>query len=223
MNYFTKLFKQKFEIGLDEDEKIILEIRRYWIVLLPPILKIFLALFVPGIFIDFIFKNIFLLILFLIWFAIILGYAIYHGVRWYYDSFIITDKRIIDIDQKGVFSRNVSETTFDKIQDITYEVKGFLGTMLNYGDIAVQTASAQEKIAIKKIANPKQIQDQVISIQEQCNENDKAGDVKNENNQGEMTAKELIGFIQKAQSGGEEQKISKKSKVDNIDKKQDER
>lgn len=75
-------------------------------------------------------------------------------IDYYYDLWIITDKRLINIEQDGLFSRKTSELDYAKVQDITVDVKGFFPTMLNYGDVQVQTAGEEENFLFRTISNP---------------------------------------------------------------------
>jgi uncharacterized membrane protein YdbT with pleckstrin-like domain len=43
--------------------------------------------------------------------------------------------------QKQFFDREISNLNFDKIQDITVDIHGLVPTMLNFGNVEVQTAS----------------------------------------------------------------------------------
>ncbi|MEX0918435.1 MAG: PH domain-containing protein [Candidatus Paceibacterota bacterium] len=72
----------------------------------------------------------------------------------YLDVWLVTDQRIIGIEQKGIFNREVSSLRFDRIQDITVSVEGFLPTLLSFGDIHVQTAGATVEIIFKNAARP---------------------------------------------------------------------
>ena len=75
-------------------------------------------------------------------------------IDYYYDLWIITDKRLINIEQDGLFSRRTSELDYSKVQDITVDIKGFFPTMLNYGDVQVQTAGEDENFLFRTISNP---------------------------------------------------------------------
>lgn len=55
---------------------------------------------------------------------------------------LVTSERIIDIDQKGIFSREVNALPLGNIEDVSYKQAGFLGTVFNYGDVIVQTAGS---------------------------------------------------------------------------------
>jgi hypothetical protein len=62
--------------------------------------------------------------------------------NYYLSLQIVTSERIIDIDQKGLFLREVNELPIDNIEDVTYKQNGFWGTIFNYGDVIVQTAGS---------------------------------------------------------------------------------
>jgi len=83
-------------------------------------------------------------------FLAILLTGVFYGLReffiWYFNVFIITNQRIIDIDQKGFFSKTVSESSYDKILDICYSVHGVGQTILRLG-----TIKTGKKIQVKKV------------------------------------------------------------------------
>ena len=67
---------------------------------------------------------------------------IYHSwVDYYLDVWLVTNERIIAMEQKGLFNRVVSELRLNRIQDVSSEVRGFLATIFKYGRIRIQTAS----------------------------------------------------------------------------------
>ena len=74
-------------------------------------------------------------------------------LNYYLDIWIITNDRVISVEQKSLFSRVFSEKELDTMQDITSSVKGFLPTMLNYGDVYIQTAAEKERFIFKQIPN----------------------------------------------------------------------
>ena len=63
---------------------------------------------------------------------------IFHN--YYLSMGIVTDKRVIDIDQVSLFRREVNEMDINNAQDITYKQTGFWGTILDFGNVIVQTA-----------------------------------------------------------------------------------
>mgnify|MGYP001597818222 FL=1 len=73
-------------------------------------------------------------------------------IDYYLDVWIITSERIVDINQRGLFNREVSEFMLDKVQDITVEIPNMLATMLKFGNIIIQTAG-ENSFSIKQIPN----------------------------------------------------------------------
>jgi len=192
------MFKEYFSQELKEGEKVITVIRKHWASFLGPVIKIIILLVIPLFFMGFLFAYALGVLVFFVWEAIALAYAIHSWITWYFDCFVITDQRIIDIDQRSTFSREVSETALANIQDVTYKVEGVLATIFNYGTVEVQTAGAAQKIEIDCVFDPKGIQDLVVGVQKASG----AGKLG-----GEMTAKELIEFIAKVKKEVEQAKV----------------
>ncbi len=70
------------------------------------------------------------------------------------DVWIVTNERIINSEQHGLFNRIVSEVHLKQIQDITSEQIGLLGTFLTFGNVYIQTAASRERFLFKNIDNP---------------------------------------------------------------------
>jgi len=108
----------------------------------------------------------------------VLGLGIYYMfvatlffVGWldyYLDVAIITNERIVDIDQQSLFNRRESELHFSKVQDATGSIQGVLATMLDFGDVTVQTAGTQEEFVLDKIPHPYKIAKIIIDLQQHC-------------------------------------------------------
>lgn len=110
-------------------------------------------------------------------------------IIWYYNAFMITNKRIIDFDQKGLFDKTVSVATYDKIQDISFKKKGVFSTLFNYGTIVIQTAGANANLEIRNVFEPEKIQDVIMEIQRDSLQEEKIG-------KEEMSATELIDILE---------------------------
>ena len=70
------------------------------------------------------------------------------------DLFIITDQRIIGIDQVSSLSRRVSECGLDRVQEVNAEVTGILQTILRYGHVHIHTASENSDMIVRYAPNP---------------------------------------------------------------------
>lgn len=100
------------------------------------------------------FGSIYYLSIYLFFFA--------YFIDFYLDLWVITDERIIDIEQKGLFSRTVSELDLIRIQDVTTNVHGIFPTIFDYGRVNVKTASQNVEIIFKNVPNPAEVRKHII-------------------------------------------------------------
>ncbi len=70
------------------------------------------------------------------------------------DVIIVTNERIINVNQIYFLSREVTETSLSQIQDIKGRSRGFLSNLFDYGHIEAQTAGNQILFCIACIPNP---------------------------------------------------------------------
>lgn len=85
-------------------------------------------------------------------------------IDYYLDVWIITNKRIIDIEQLGFFSRVISEQNISNVQDVTSETHGVIATVLRFGYLYVQTAGAKQRFIFEDIPHPDRVRDLIIKI-----------------------------------------------------------
>ena len=151
--------------GLHENEQVLLTLHRHWFIFA---LQATAVLFV-GLFPFFIF---FLLPIgaALFWFSAViywlflLAFLLIAWIEYWLDMWIITNERIIDIEQRSLFSREVSEFFLARVQDVTVEVPSLMATVLRYGNIVVQTAG-EKSFTIREIPHLEQAKEIIL---EQC-------------------------------------------------------
>ena len=148
-----------------QDEKVIKVVRKHGASFLWPACKTFLILVIPCFFVSWLFSNLVGLLVFLVWLGVGIGYGLHQLVEWYLDLFILTDKRIIRINQKGLFNRKVIEYSYDSIQGVTYEISGLLAMSFGFGDVKVQSSESTKEISINKVPDPKEVQDMINTVQ----------------------------------------------------------
>lgn len=76
-------------------------------------------------------------------------------IAWYFSVFIVTDQRLIQISQKGLFHKSVVDISLQQIKSLNYEVAGLQETLLGFGTILVQTYIGD--LVIKDIHHPAEI------------------------------------------------------------------
>ena len=73
---------------------------------------------------------------------------------WHLDVWVVTERRIYDIHQLSLFSREIAELRLERLQDITIEVRGIIATFLNFGHLRVQSAGQSKEFCIREIEKP---------------------------------------------------------------------
>lgn len=91
--------------------------------------------------------------------------AIFHALTLYtLNTVIITDSRIIDSDQRGLFNQKISELHSHRIQDVSIHTNGFVETLLHFGDVTVQTAASEKHFVFHQIPRPDRVKDIIMQI-----------------------------------------------------------
>lgn len=183
-----------FEVTLEnqaEDERILFVWRHHPVTLFKPALRSLAFLVLPVLLTVITgfswLSNVVLFGLFVVIILICLTYAASEWVSWYNDIYILTNYRVIDVQQEGFFHRTFKEASLSRIQDITYEVKGVMASVFNYGLVEVQTAGTENAIKMTEVANPPK-QSKIIGQEQQRFVDD---------NPNSLSADELVSLLAK--------------------------
>ena len=84
----------------------------------------------------------------------VLGF-LYSYMLWYFSIYIVTNQRIRQISQRGLFKKSVVDLGLDKIQSISYGVSGIRAGLMGYGTIVIQTAVGD--LVISMVRNSEKI------------------------------------------------------------------
>jgi len=86
----------------------------------------------------------------------------YHWIGWNYSVCIVTNRRFLQIKQKGVFkSRSVNDINLSRILSVNYEIRGMVETLLGFGTIIIQTLVGD--FLITNVSRPAQTQAGIVS------------------------------------------------------------
>ena len=155
--------------GKKEHENVLVFTRRHWFILLGPIVGAAFASIVPLIFVV---AGAKFLIQYNLSGAFTLAWVIYLMVVWFVlfykltmyalDTWIVTEERIIDILQIGLFRRKVSELHLESIQDTSVNTHGIAQSYLNFGNIEIQTGATMQRFLFEEVPNPIDIKDTIM-------------------------------------------------------------
>lgn len=167
-NLPVKYFREQFD-----DEEVMLVFRKHPVVMRKGLIFGSIGLLIPMLVItalSFIYANspdkmptvgtfyIALLIGFILFGIIMLPY----WISWNYSVYIVTDQRMIQITQKGLFRRSMVTLGLDQVQMVNYEVDGIEQTLLGFGTIVVQTFVGS--LTINDVHHPAKIQKQMLHL-----------------------------------------------------------
>lgn len=172
-NYYPDPDKINFETQ-EDGENIVLLLRRHiitnvgWIViavlmvLAPAVLNFFpLLSFLP---------TRFQFVAILIWYLVTTAFILENFLSWFFNVYIVTNERVIDVDFYSLIYKQVSDANLDKIQDINYHIGGVIRTLFNYGDVVVQTAAEVPNFEFEDVPSP----DKVAKILQQLIQEEEA-------------------------------------------------
>lgn len=95
-------------------------------------------------------------------FGLLLVVGIYLGLRVItmvrYSSFIITDERLIDWDQRGIFDQEISEVSLEEITDVSYRMKGMVQSMAQVGSVRVVAQDGEVTLVLHGVQHPQEAQ-----------------------------------------------------------------
>jgi uncharacterized membrane protein YdbT with pleckstrin-like domain len=168
----------KFE-SQHEDEKIIILGRRHFITNFGWIAIVCFAFFVPLFWGEFPMINALdqntTLFVSIAWYSGLAFYAMQSFLLWFYNVYIVTNERVVDVDFTGLLSKSVNVAPLAKIEDVNYFQKGMLSSMFDFGNVVVETASDQKApdlssesgaFTFESISNPDKVASVISELME---------------------------------------------------------
>lgn len=152
-------------ITLHENEQVLLILHRHWFVFALQATAVFVVTLFPFFLFPILPIDAELFWFFAaIYWLFLAAFLLVAWIEYWLDMWIITSERIIDIEQRSLFSREVSEFLLSRVQDVTVEVPNLVATVLRYGNIVIQTAG-EKSFTIREIPHVEQAKEIIL---EQC-------------------------------------------------------
>ena len=157
MPFLKQESNNKFEcvaIGLEEGEHLHMVVRKHWIIFveLGASLLFLLAMCVGIYFIGEFWHIPTLLRHSIVWLLMIgLQYIFVNWVNDELDILILTNKRIIALEQIKFLDRKLSQASIDQVQEVNASTSWFLGNILHYGNLSIQTAGDASDFHLSQI------------------------------------------------------------------------
>lgn len=82
--------------------------------------------------------------------------------RYFLNLWVLTNQRVVEINQRTYFNRQVSSVLLNRVQDVTTDVRGILFSLLGIGTIRVQSAGATNEFDMTGIYAPERMRDLIL-------------------------------------------------------------
>lgn len=149
----------KFETQ-GEEEKVILLLRQHPITNLGWILVSLVMLFVPA-FWELLPSDLlpmkFWWVGVALWYILVALFVVEKFLDWYFNVYIVTDERVVDIDFYGLVYRNMSVAQLSKLEDVNFKQTGGVAAMFDYGNVFLQTAAEQREFEFLRVSKPSRV------------------------------------------------------------------
>ena len=76
-------------------------------------------------------------------------------ILWHFSFYMVTNQRLRQVRQKGIFTKTVVGLDLDRIQSTSFGVHGVFATMFNYGTILVQTGAGD--LILSAVSKPESV------------------------------------------------------------------
>ena len=144
-----------FSKHLEKGEKIVYSVHKHWIKTLKPVLVVsFFGLLIPWSLYFMGFNSKLFFWIALVWSVVAYLRFLYVMLDWYADVWLVTNMSILVIEWHGFFSNMSTRIGYNDVEGVAYEINGFWGTVMRYGNITLKVMSGNNMF-MKTSADPK--------------------------------------------------------------------
>jgi uncharacterized membrane protein YdbT with pleckstrin-like domain len=145
----------------EDQEEVLLLLRRHLITTIPWVFTA-LAMIVGPLLLNFVpiltfLPSIHQFLALVLWYLLVIAFVIEKFLSWYFNVYIVTDERIIDVDFLNLLYRNISSAKIEHIQDVTVKVTGAIQGIFNFGNVSIQTAGEVPEIQFELVPKPQEV------------------------------------------------------------------
>lgn len=160
-------------INQEDNEAIIIFLRRHFITNIPWLFATFVLLLLPILTIAlfrlsnfslFTLPPHFLPILLSFYYLVVFNFAFVNFIVWFYHVGIVTQKRLLDLDVYNILNHQLAETNLTEIVDVSYSQRGFFQSFFDYGDIPIQTEAYKANFEFELAPKPAVVSDIITDL-----------------------------------------------------------
>lgn len=100
----------------------------------------------------------------LFWYLMTFGFILANFISWFFNIYIVTNERVVDIDFLYLLYKQFSQAELSKVQDLHYTTGGIIATIFNYGDVTIETAGEMPNLEFAKVPLPDKVVQTIRSL-----------------------------------------------------------
>ena len=164
-NFFKSFIPKPNNISIniqDKDEKIVLILRQHLITQVNKVFVLIVGLIlIPAVlrfsgFMDAL-PSQFVTAFNIFWMVLAFGLITRSFLSWFFNVYVVTDERVIDVDFHSIIYYNTSSAKIENIEDVTTKTVGPLAAIFNYGTILIQTAGEKNEFEFEHVPQPAKV------------------------------------------------------------------
>lgn len=98
------------------------------------------------------------------WYVATFGFVLASFLYWFFNIYIVTNERVVDIDFLYLLYKRFSEAELAKIQDLSFTTGGVPAAIFDYGDVLIETAGELPNIKFEKIPHPEKVVETIRTL-----------------------------------------------------------
>jgi len=99
----------------------------------------------------------FQLVAVIIWYLLVIGFVFDKFLSWYFNVYIVTNKRVVDLDFYNLIYYNQAQADLNQITDMNITVSGVVRLLFNFGDFVIETAAEAPNLEFNAVPNPRKV------------------------------------------------------------------
>jgi hypothetical protein len=88
----------------------------------------------------------------------------------YFDVWHITNQHIVAVNQKKILEREEAFMNLSRIQDVSFDKKGFFQTWLGYGKLHVQSAGTEQEFVLEDVHDVENMAHAILEQRDKANQ-----------------------------------------------------
>jgi len=176
MPFFSSFARNPLNVRFETQEPqetVELFLRQHPVVNIPWIMLAIVLFLSPTIVFPFLFRALpfqlpvgYVIVATAFWYLATFGFVLTNFLHWFFNIYIVTNERIVDIDFKFLLYKHFSEAEHTKIQDISFTSSGIAATLFNYGNVNIQTAGESPTLEFEIVSHPQKVVETIRDLAE---------------------------------------------------------